>query len=172
MAFLGGGYDHFEDKHRDTVRRGLDFLLHQQSDEGDLYVAQDPKSHESAWLYSHAIASIALCEALGMTGDEELRGPAQRALDFIQAAQDRQFGGWRYEPGEGSDTSVAGWQLMALKSGELAGLKINRETYDGVRKWLDRAQANNDGSQYLYNPTRPNTQYPDRPATADDDVGR
>ncbi|MEX2138485.1 MAG: hypothetical protein WD894_04445, partial [Pirellulales bacterium] len=157
MAFLGGGYDHFEDKHRDTVRRGLHFLLRRQKETGDLYEAQDAVSHGSAWLYSHAIASIALCEALGMTGDAELRGPAQRALDFIEASQDRQYGGWRYKPGDGSDTSVAGWQLMALKSGELAGLRIKPETYEAVRKWLDRAQ---DGSRYLYNPTQPNTQYP------------
>jgi hypothetical protein len=159
MAFLGGGYDHFEDKHQGTVRRGLQFLLRQQDEAGDLYFAQDPESHKSAWLYSHAIASIALCEALGMTGDPELRGPAQRAIEFIETAQDRQFGGWRYEPGTGSDTSVAGWMLMALKSGELAGLQIKKETYEAVRKWLDRAQARGDGSQYLYNPTQPNTQY-------------
>jgi hypothetical protein len=159
MSFLGGGYDHFEDKHRDTVRRGIQYLLRQQSETGDLYVAQDPKSHESAWLYSHAIATIALCEALGMTGDPELRGPAQSAIEFIENAQDRQFGGWRYEPGVGSDTSVAGWQLMALKSGELAGLKVKRDTYEAARKWLDRAQVRGDGSQYLYNPIVPNTQY-------------
>ena len=159
MSFLGGGYDHFEDKHRDTVRRGIQYLLRQQSETGDLYVAQDPKSHESAWLYSHAIASIALCEALGMTGDPELRGPAQSAIEFIENAQDRQFGGWRYEPGVGSDTSVAGWQLMALKSGELAGLKVKRDTYEAARKWLDRAQVRGDGSQYVYNPIVPNTQY-------------
>jgi hypothetical protein len=159
MSFLGGGYDHFEDKHRDTVRRGIQYLLSQQSESGDLYFAQDPKSHESAWLYSHAIASIALCEALGMTGDAELRGPAQRAIEFIESAQDRQFGGWRYEPGVGSDTSVAGWQLMALKSGELAGLKVKRDTYEAARKWLDRAQVRGDGSRYVYNPIVPNTQY-------------
>jgi hypothetical protein len=161
MAFLGGGYDHFEDKHRDTVRRGLEFLRKQQKQDGDLYAAQDAESHKSAWLYSHGIASIALCEAFGMTGDAELRGPAQRAIDFIEAAQDRQYGGWRYQPGVRSDTSVAGWMLMALKSGDLAGLKVKTETYDAVRSWLDRAQVSpSDGSQYVYNPTEPNNQIP------------
>jgi hypothetical protein len=159
MAFLGGGYDHFEDKHRDTVRRGLYFLVQRQKETGDLYHAQDAESHNSAWLYSHAIATIAMCEALGMTGDADLQAPAQRAIDFIQSAQDKRFGGWRYRPGEGSDTSVAGWQLMALKSGELAGLGVKPETYQAVRQWLDRAQVPDDGSRYLYNPIQPNTQY-------------
>ena len=39
------------------------------------------------WFYSHGIASIALCEAYGMTGDKRLREPAQRAIDFIVAAE-------------------------------------------------------------------------------------
>ena len=160
MAFLGGGYDHFEDKHRDTVRRGLHYLLRQQTDNGDLYVAQDPNHTRARGSTATPSRRSRSCEALGMTGDQELRGPAQRAIDFIEAAQDRQFGGWRYEPGVASDTSVAGWQLMALKSGELAGLKVKRETYDAARKWLDRAQMRGDGSQYVYNPTKPNTQYP------------
>lgn len=159
MAFLGGGYDHFEDKHREVVRRGLRFLIEQQKENGDLYFFQEKKSHESAWLYSHAIASIALCEALGMTGDEELREPAQKAIYFIEESQNRQYGGWRYEPGKHADTSVSGWQLMALKSGELAGLKVKKETYDAVGKWLDRA-ALDGGAQYVYDPTRPSTQDP------------
>ncbi len=161
MTFLGGGYDHFDDKHRETVRRGLLFLREQQKDTGDLYVVQDKKTNESAWLYSHAIGTIALCEAYGMTGDDELREPAQRALQFIEAAQNRQTGGWRYAPGVDADTSVSGWQLMALKSGELAGLKVKTETYEAVRKWLNGAQPSPaEGAQYVYNPFAPST--PDR----------
>ena len=56
----------------------------------------------------------------------------------------------------GADTSVTGWQLMALKSGEFAGLKCRRQTYTRVKQWLDAAQASKaDGSQYVYNPVRP-----------------
>ena len=33
--------------------------------------------------YSHGIATLALSEAFGMTGDERLRDPAQRALDYL-----------------------------------------------------------------------------------------
>ena len=53
-----------------------------------------------------------------------------------------------------SDTSVSGWQVMALKSGELAGLSIPPATYQKVKSWLDRSgQAG--GSQYVYNPLAP-----------------
>jgi hypothetical protein len=159
LAFLGAGYDHFDDKHRHVVRRGLRYLVDQQKESGDLYTFQDKESHKSAWLYSHAIAAIALSEAYGMTGDDELAGPAQRAIDFIQTAQNPQFGGWRYEPRVGADTSVTGWQLMALKSADLAGLKVKPETYEGVRRWLDVSQKSpDDGSQYVYNATRGSNQ--------------
>ena len=60
-----------------------------------------------------------LCEAYGMTGDTHVRdAAAQAAVQFIEAAQNRQTGGWRYHPGEEGDTSVVGWQIMALKSAD------------------------------------------------------
>src|SRR3990172_2809553 len=93
------------------------------------------------WLYSHGIATIALCEAYGMTQDPRLREPAQKAVDWIVAAQHPERGGWRYSPGVGSDTSVSGWMLMALKSGELAGLTVPESTYQGVENWLNSAES-------------------------------
>jgi hypothetical protein len=110
------------------------------------------------WLYSHGIAAIALCEAYGMTHDPALREPAQKALEFIVAAQDPKGGGWRYQPGVASDTSVTGWMMMALKSGELAGLKVARPTYDHIGRWLESAQGSgSDGHLYRYNPFAPDT---------------
>ena len=41
-------------------------------------------------------------------------------------------------PGVGSDTSVTGWMMMALKSGELAGLTVPGDTYSNIDKWLTR----------------------------------
>ncbi len=140
LAFLGAGYDHYDDQYLNVVRGGLEYLIHNQKPNGDLYIATDAESNKSAWFYSHGIASIALCEAYGMTGDENLKVPAQKAIDFIVASQHPTRGGWRYAPQFDADTSVSGWQLMALKSGDLAGLTIPAGTYDKVRKWLDSAR--------------------------------
>lgn len=158
LAFLGAGYDHFDDKYQERVAAGLNYLVQNQREDGDLYLPQDDYSNRVAQLYSHGIASIALCEAYGMTGDPQLQKPAQRALDFIAASQHEQRGGWRYTPGYMSDLSVTGWQLMALRSGELAGLEVPQETYERVIKFVERCQANrNDGSRYVYNPYAANT---------------
>jgi hypothetical protein len=158
LAFLGAGYDHYGEEYQTNVARGLAYLVENQRPDGDLYIIATRVPNDPFSLYSHGIATIALCEAYGMTGDEKLREPAQRAINFIEKAQDRRLGGWRYQPGSGADTSVTGWQLMALKSGELAKLKVNPQTYDGVRKWLAAAEAKSpaknatDAAQYVYDP--------------------
>jgi hypothetical protein len=159
LSFLGAGYHHKVDRHGPTVRAGLDFLLRHQSADGDLYLDQDAESTRSAWLYSHGIATIAICEAFGMTQDDTLREPAQRAIDFIVAAQHPTRGGWRYAPGQGADTSVTGWMVMALKSGELAGLAVPAVVYPRVEQWMELAQGSSEQPYvFRYNPFAPDTE--------------
>ena len=67
-------------------------------------------------MYAQGLATIALCEGYGLSGDKALKEPAQKAIDFIVKAQDPDKGG-AYTPRQDSDTSVTGWQVMALKSG-------------------------------------------------------
>ena len=153
LAFQGAGYHHRSEKYGETVGAALRFLIDHQRDDGDLYVPMNASSDQFCRLYSHGIAAIALCEAYGMTQDPALREPAQKAIDFVAASQDPENGGWRYQPRRSSDTSVTGWMVMALKSGELAGLRIPRQTMDRVERWLGVAQVD-DRSSYLfcYNP--------------------
>jgi hypothetical protein len=158
LAFQGAGYNHREHKYASVVRGGLDYLVRNQKENGDLFVPLDDQSNRSVWLYSHALAALALCEAYGMTQDPALEEPAQKAIDFIIEGQHKQRGGWRYAPGIGSDTSVTGTMLVALRSAELANLKVPQETYDGVTKWLDSAQASpSQAYLYRYNPQAPDT---------------
>ncbi len=64
--------------HKDEVRRGLEYLLSVQADDGNLAGRADL----FARMYSHAMAAFALSEAYGMTGDVRLRdgGPAGGGL--------------------------------------------------------------------------------------------
>ena len=147
------------DKYQERIKNGIDFLVQHQKEDGDLYIDQDPNSSRSAWMYSHAIGALALCESYGMTQDPALKGPAQKALNFIIEGQHPTRGGWRYSPSYGSDTSVSGWMTMALKSGELADLSVPDSTYRKITHWLDLAQAS-DAQPYLfrYNPYAPDTE--------------
>ncbi len=149
LSFQGAGYTHQQYQYADNVGKAIQFLVKNQQPDGDLYKPEDPASDQNAWLYSHAIASLALCEAYGMTQDPSLRDPAQRAINFMVESQDKQRGGWRYRPGNGTDTSVSGWFMMAFKSGQLAGLDVPKPTFDRIEKYLDQSQVSQ-AVPYLY----------------------
>jgi hypothetical protein len=137
LPFLAAGYTHNQTgKFQDNVARAVKRLVENQKDTGELTSDGDAQR-----MYSHGIAAIALCEAFAMSQDQELKEPAQRALNFIVSAQHKPSGGWRYNPNEKADTSVVGWQMMALKSGEMAGLTVPKESYDLVQKWLKSVEV-------------------------------
>ncbi len=158
LAFQGAGYTHQEHRYANVVRAALEFLIANQNGDGAIYVDADEESNRFSRLYTQGIATLALCEAYGMTQDEALKEPAQRAIEYIVATQNDELGGWRYAPNFSSDTSVSGWMMMAMKSGELAGLQVPAEAYQGVVNWLDRAQASaSEPHLYRYNPDAPDT---------------
>ncbi len=158
LAFQGAGYTHNQFKYASVVDKAVQFLVKHQADNGDLYIPQDPASDQNAWLYSHAIATLALSEAYGMTQDVELRPAAQKAIDFMVSSQDPRRGGWRYRPGVGSDTSVTGWFMMAFKSGQLAGLTVPRKSFELLESFLENSQLSDEEPHlYRYNPFAANT---------------
>jgi len=158
LSFQGAGYTHQQHQYARVVSRGLEALVSMQQKNGSLYRSENPISDQNVAFYSHGIATLALCEAYGMSRDESLREPAQRAIDYIAESQHKQRGGWRYQPQVSSDTSVSGWMMMAIKSGELAGLSVPKATYDGIDRWLETAKASRGRSdRYSYNPFAPDT---------------
>lgn len=145
LPFLGAGQTHKEGEYKKVVERGLYFLTNnmklRNEQGGDL-------TDEGGRFYSHGLASIVLCEAYAMTNDRDLMAPAQLALDYIVYAQ-HDGGGWRYHPRTPGDTSVVGWQLMALKSGHMAYLRVPGATVVRASYFLDSVQANQ-GATYGY----------------------
>lgn len=128
MCYMGAGYTHDSDKYQEQVKQALEYLKKHQSRTGDCRGKGD--------MYSHGLVSIALCEAYGMTGDRSLREPAQSSLTFIEQAQ-HSAGGWRYSPKQAGDTSVVGWQVMAIASGRMAGLDTSRVVNGQAVRFLD-----------------------------------
>ncbi len=152
LPFLGAGQTHEFGLYRATVSRGLAWLIKHQKPDGDLRI----NFTGSAGMYAHGQAAIVLCEAYAMTGDERFREPALKAIRFIEAAQHRR-GGWRYRPGQEGDTSVLGWQLMALQSARAANLgqEIQPDTLRLADYFLDSVSLTRDaprGSLYQYQP--------------------
>jgi hypothetical protein len=144
LPFLGANHTHLQGEYQENVRRGLDFLKRKMISTplgGDL--------QDGVNLYSQAIATLALCEAYAMTRDAELRKPCHDAVQFIVNSQDKKGGGWRYFPGEVGDTTVTGWMLMALKSGQLTYTPIQADVWPLAKKFLDSVQDDK-GAAYGY----------------------
>jgi beta-lactamase regulating signal transducer with metallopeptidase domain len=116
--------------YRQTVAKAIDWLIKQQKPDGDLSGGCEQP------LYAHGLATIALCEAYGMTHDEQLGAAARLGVGYIERAQNEATGGWGPSPGDAGDTSTFGWQIMALKSAQLAGLPVKASVLDRAQRWL------------------------------------
>ena len=147
LPFLAAGQTHrTRGPYKATVANGIAWLVRHQDKDGNLAKGSQPV------MYSHGLATIALCEAFGLTRDQIVGNAAQGGVNFIMKAQNPVTGGWRYNPGDDGDTSVVGWQLMALKSAHMAGLSIGGSTFTGTNKWLDSCQHGTNHSEYSYQP--------------------
>ncbi|WP_339746008.1 prenyltransferase/squalene oxidase repeat-containing protein [uncultured Rubinisphaera sp.] len=159
MAFLGAGHVHTEPgEYNKVVDQGLQFLISQGAEvregidfRGRTGADKTEVPGGNHVMYAHALAAIALCEAYGMTRDRTLRTHAQGSLEFIIRNRNREVGGWRYKPEEVGDLSVTGWMVMALKSGQTAGLRFSDIGFTTSEDLLDACQRN-EGSQYGYLP--------------------
>lgn len=142
MAFLGNGDTHISGPNRRLVQRGLEYLINIQSPDGSLSLG----SRGDTRIYAHAIATIALCEALAMTSDDRLHKPAQEAVDFLVRAQ-HPDGGWRYAPLQPGDASVTGWVIKAIHAAQLADLVVSTQLIIKTDEFLNDVQS---GDQYSY----------------------
>ena len=167
LPFLGAGYTHLDGQYRLVVKRGLQFLLDSRNSV-ETSVGQNLTQDAMQGMYAQGIATLALCEAYGMTrgkaktkSDQEfeikLREAAQNAIRYIEYAQVQQgqfVGGWRYRAGESpGDLSVSGWQMLALKSGLLSGLQVKSTTLTRAELFLNSTQYD-EGRRFNYLPVR------------------
>jgi RNA polymerase sigma factor (sigma-70 family) len=141
LPFLGAAITHKstgkEAAYAKNVDLGLKYLVSQQKEDGDY----------GQVMYAQALAALALAEAYGRSGDAALKGPAQRAIDFIVESQ-HETGSWRYRPGQPGDTSVTSWQLQALHTARLSGLDVPPKTLAATSRWLDSCQGAEGGYSY------------------------
>jgi len=152
LAFLGAGFSQvskdvqvdpaFPDKplyFGQVVKKGLQYLLAHQDPEGCI------GERGMKYMYNHCVAALALSEAYGLTISAPLKEPAQKAIDFIVAAQNPGKA-WRYSAKcMDNDTSVSGWAIMALKSAEMSDLAFPASAYEGAIAWLNESTDSSNG---------------------------
>ena len=146
LPFLGAGVTHDRApeqppelaRYRGNVKRAIAFLLKSQVSSKD--PLQDGRLDGN--MYAHALGTMALCEAYGLTGEQRtLKAAAQRAIKYIVEAQDPAGGGWRYGPRQPGDMSVVGWVFLAIRSGKLAGLGLKPGPLNKAQGFVDTCAA-------------------------------
>ncbi len=155
LPFLGCGITHKQGKaeYRPVVDKGLKFLLKNSTLRPQ---GRDFMDVSDGGMYHQGLVSIVICEAAAMSQDPLLQEAAQQAVDFICYAQIPGDGGWRYQPRDrsGGDTSVVGWQIMALKSGQMGGAHVPSEVFFKARRFLDTVVGIDKGAMYGYKSSR------------------
>lgn len=144
-AFLGAGYTHRGSHvHARVVGRGLRWLKRRQAADGSFARTGDPDP-----VTAHAIATLAMTEAFGMTGSLIYRPTCRRALAHLLATRGTS-GVWQRRGSQTGDTLATLWACMALRSAELINEDAERRTssrplpFDTsgamarILAWLDR----------------------------------
>ena len=129
LTFLAHGETPASQGYGETVEKAIRYLVNSQNVDGTF-----PKAG-SNYVYGHAIATYAISEAYGLTLIPSLKRAMNRSVKIIVDGQQR-GGGWdyRYRKTARRDTSVAGWQIQALKAASIARCSV-----PGIQKALDRA---------------------------------
>jgi hypothetical protein len=151
LPFLAAGQSHKEGPYKKQIQAGLEFLSTVgiaapagYDLRGVVNKADDDEDPNYAY-YVHGAATLALCEAYGMTKDRKLKPIAEGAIRFLVNSQDPNGGGWRYNPQQPGSTSATAIQVMALKAAEKSGIKIPDTTWKGVSFYLDSVQVDKEG---------------------------
>ncbi|MEZ6197384.1 MAG: prenyltransferase/squalene oxidase repeat-containing protein [Planctomycetota bacterium] len=132
LAFLGAGETHRSGTYKKTVRDGLKWLKDQQDGEGCF----GPQT-TSQFTYNHSIATLAMCEAYGLTKSPLFLEPAKKGVQFVLQCQNP-YKAWRYGIANGdNDTSVTGWMVMALKSAKMAGIPVDDAPMEWALSWVE-----------------------------------
>jgi hypothetical protein len=135
LAFLGDGNTTTQGEYKDVVARGIAWLKEQQDPDTGLF--GERQSHD--FIYDHAIATLAMCEAYFFSKSPLIKGTAQKAINLIFTARNP-YGAWRYDvpPVGDNDTSVTGWMVFALASAKDAGLEGDfKAAFDGALSFID-----------------------------------
>ncbi|MBX7103064.1 MAG: terpene cyclase/mutase family protein [Gemmataceae bacterium] len=130
LAYMSQGHLPGQGPFGPEISKGTRFLLTSGTADGYLVGSRGGN------MYCHAMATLALAELWGMSGDQEVRPVLAKAVDLIVRCQNRE-GGWRYDPTPSSaDVSVTIMQVMALRAAKNGGLHVPDQTLDNAIKYI------------------------------------
>ncbi|MFH1228695.1 MAG: hypothetical protein V1701_12445 [Planctomycetota bacterium] len=151
LAFTGAGYtpsskDEFEGIcFGVVVRKAANFLVGIQDSSTGVYGGVK----SGKFIYNQAIAAYAIADLYGLIKDSPsgvvFQDAAQKGIDYLISIQNPGKA-WRYQPKDGqSDASVSGWAAMAIKSAQLADLRVDNAVFNNIKSFYDDVTNQSDG---------------------------
>jgi len=155
QCFLGHGETPDSPEYGDAIIKGLMYLIElgRKNPNGIFSERWAGTGGGGAGTYEHAIATTAVCEAyiLARLNSKSLPGLRESFETAIKTiiSQQTKSGSWTYggdsivyNPGGGSDLSLANWHFQALNAAQATGLKI-----DGLGSSIKKALSYIDSVQ-------------------------
>ena len=119
LTYLAHGETTSSKDYGPTVEKAIRYLVSVQKEDGIFL------GYSQNGVYAHGIATYAISEAYGLTRIPDLKVAMEKAATVIVKGQ--QEGGlwdYNYQKAARWDTSVAGWQIQALKAAYIAGAEV------------------------------------------------
>ncbi|MCA9009388.1 MAG: hypothetical protein KDB01_06560 [Planctomycetaceae bacterium] len=85
-----------------------------------------------------------------LVDDLRLRAALVKAVAYTISQQDQRGGGWRYKQFQEGDVSMLGWQLMSLKSAEIAGVNIPDSVRTKMKGFIESVRQGPAGGLFGY----------------------
>lgn len=143
LAMLGNGSTLRTGPYKKNLMSAVTWLRDQQQENGLFGVNA---SHD--FIYDHAIAAYAMCEAYGLSKYQLLKPVAQKGLNYLEQHRNP-YSVWRYQPRDNdNDTSVTTWAIAALASGKFFGLEVNEAAIKLAGVWYDQVTSPDGRSGY------------------------
>jgi hypothetical protein len=132
LAYNGNGHTHRVGQFKKTVKRALNWLLSQQADSGSFSTSETKAATEK-----HAFATMAVCEAYGITQDEWLKEPAKKAVSYLLAQQEKS-GGWKKgKNAPKANVLTTAWCVFALRAAKYAKIDIPQDSLKKALEFFD-----------------------------------
>jgi hypothetical protein len=148
LTFLAHGETPQSPEFGPTVEKAIRWMIDFQ--------AKDPSGKFSQNSYTHGICTYAISEAYALTKIMAVKEAMEKALVFLLRGQQNQGGfHYGYARGDKFDTSVAGWNIQALKAATMAG-SSNTNLPGAVAKaimFLKTQSYAQNGSGFVYQGT-------------------
>lgn len=142
LCFLASGSTHQYGPYKEVIQKGMNYILSAQDSTG---MINFPKGHHFTThdaenvlphRYNHNISTLVLVELYAMTGDENIKDAAQKALQHSKSTPEPGFP-WSFYL-ESTDMGTSIFYLQALKLAQATDLIVSPSEIQQARAYLDR----------------------------------